>query len=112
MLRTSFGLGSMETAHPAPNRPATVTQICRLRFRDGKVVTAQLEAGSLRDDAIVSYSGPCHRLPFQYPTADMIVLRALFQSFARELKAEFEEDVIGDWHVSEEAEEEAMADAS
>jgi hypothetical protein len=82
-------------------KPATVVQVCRLHFTDGQTVSAQIETGSLREESAITYSGPCERLPFCYPTADVVLLRALFQSFARELAARFEEKLIGSWNAPE-----------
>jgi hypothetical protein len=37
------------------------------------------------------------RLPFRFETADSVLLVAYFESFARELKARFREEMVGDW---------------
>lgn len=76
-------------------RSALVVQVCRLHFADGQVVSGQIEASSLRADCPIRYAGPYQRLPYCYPTADLVLLRALFQSFARELGARFEEESTG-----------------
>jgi hypothetical protein len=36
-------------------------------------------------------------LPIRDGTADAVLLRVLFHSFARELRAKFEEELIGSW---------------
>jgi hypothetical protein len=84
-----------------------VTQICTLRFSDGKSVTARILAASPYEDCVIDYSGPSHRLPVQYERADSVLLRALFQSFARELRAKFREELIGCWEQVAEEEDEA-----
>jgi hypothetical protein len=46
-----------------------------------------------------------------YSTADAVLLRVMFQSFARELNARFEEKLLGDWSVFSDEEEEPEAEA-
>ncbi len=77
--------------------PTHVTQICRLYFRDGQVASAQIEAGSRYQECTVIYRGATERLPVRYETADSVLLRVMFRSFARELRARFEEELIGSW---------------
>jgi len=74
-----------------------VTQICRLFFRDGQIASGQIQAGSRYQEAPVLYSGAIERLPVRYETADSVLLRVMFRSFARELRARFEEELIGTW---------------
>jgi hypothetical protein len=78
-------------------QPSVVVQICRLCFPDGKIASARIQAASPYQDSDVSYGGVVERLPVQYATADSVLLRALFQSFARELTATFQEELIGNW---------------
>jgi hypothetical protein len=96
--------------HVESERSALVVQVCRLHFADGQVVSAQIEAPSLRADCPVHYAGPYQRLPYCYPTADLVLLRALFQSFARELDARFEEESTGSFDLP--CEEPAFGDES
>jgi len=74
-----------------------VIQICTLRFKDGRTVTARIEAGSRHDECDVLYAGAVDRLPILFQRADSVLLRALFQSFARELRTTFREEFIGTW---------------
>ena len=67
----------------------------RLEFDDGKRIGAQIRAESNLEDAPVSYTGPLNRLPLTPARASAIELRAYLQSFARELGAEFFEEVEG-----------------
>lgn len=60
-------------------------------------MTGQISAHSMYDDCLVSYSGAVERLPFTYETADSVLLRAFFQTVARELGARFREETIGEW---------------
>jgi hypothetical protein len=78
-------------------QPSTVTQICTLRFRDGQIAVGRIEATSRYQECMVVYSGAVERLPIRYATADSVLLRVLFQSFARELRARFQEELLGDW---------------
>lgn len=74
-----------------------VTQTCTLRLSDGKLITAQIHTRSPDETCPVFYAGAVERLPFSYETADVVLLRVLFQSFARELGAQFEEQLSGSW---------------
>ena len=75
----------------------TVRQICTLGFKDGQTVTAQICASSRYANCQVEYAGAIERLPFLFDTADSVLLRAYFQTFARELKARFWEVRVGEW---------------
>lgn len=77
--------------------PEIATQVCTLCFLDGARVTAELRADSPYQDCPVTYSGALDRLPVALETASSVLLRAVFRSFARELRANFEEEVIGTW---------------
>src|SRR5689334_17843131 len=70
---------------------------CRLLFPDGETVTAQICARSRYDDCQVAYAGAVGRLPFSVERADSVVLPAYFKSFARELRARFQEERTGEW---------------
>ncbi len=72
-------------------------QTCTLSFRDGKTVSARIKARYADEDTPVKYSGETGRLPFKYKRADAMVLRAIFRSFARELGAQFVEELLGEW---------------
>ena len=85
-----------------------VTQICGLHFADGATVLAQITTESPYQDATVEYSGPSERLPVKPEMASSVLLRALFQSFARELGAMFREDLIGSWQRFAEEEDEPV----
>ena len=76
-----------------------ITQICCLRFVDGQTITAQIKATSKTEDASVFYSGPVERLPLNSERANAIELKAYFQSFARELHAEFAQEENDDLFV-------------
>src|SRR4051794_4230384 len=91
--------------------PEVATQICSLRFSDGAIVAAEIEAGSPYEDGAVRYSGPVERIPVAFPTANAVLLRALFQSFARELGATFCEGMVGNWERYAADEEEAGPDS-
>ncbi len=86
--------------------PLLVTQICGLRFPDGATVLAKINAESPYQDAVVEYSGPFDRLPVKPDLASSVLLRALFQSFAREMGAAFQEELIGSWDRFAEDEDE------
>jgi hypothetical protein len=79
------------------DKPPIVTQVCSLRFPDGEIATAQIEARSPYQECPVVYSGAAERLPIRDGSADTVLLRVLFLSFARELQAKFEEKLIGSW---------------
>ena len=81
----------------AEDKPPTATQVCSLRFGDGEIATARIQARSPYQECPVVYSGAVERLPIRDGTADAVFLRVLFQSFARELRATFEEELIGSW---------------
>jgi hypothetical protein len=95
--------------------PVVVTQVCGLRFPDGATVLAQIKAETPYEDAPIEYSGPVERLPVKPGLASSVLLRALFQSFARELDAGFQEELIGSWdrfaEEEDEPSEEEEADA-
>ncbi len=76
-----------------------LTCICCLRFVDGAIVTARIEAANRTEDATVTYSGAVKRLPLTSEKANAIELKALFKSFARELKASFAEQEKEDRNV-------------
>jgi hypothetical protein len=78
-----------------PSNP--VTQICSLRFADGEVAQGQITATSAYQECSVIYTGQSERLPALYPAANSVLLRALFRSFARDLRVEFSEEQIGRW---------------
>ena len=84
------------------DKPCVVTLVCSLRFDDGEVVTAQIEAPSPHQVCPVVYSGAVERLPIRDATADTVWLRVLFRSFARELRAKYEEVVRGSWEPLQE----------
>ena len=92
----------MNSSMPPPtceveDPPPIVTQVCSLRFPDGEIATARIEARSPYQECPVVYSGAVDRLPFRDGSADTVLLRVLFLSFARELRAKFEEKLIGSW---------------
>jgi hypothetical protein len=68
-----------------------ITRTFSLRFSDGQMVTARIQGKAKTEDVPVSYSGLVERLPLNEGKASAIELRAYFQSFARELRAEFVE---------------------
>ena len=74
-----------------------VTQLCSLVFNDGQCVTAEINSPARFADCRVSFTGAVDRLPFQFDTADSVLLRAYFQSFARQLRASFSEQLSRDW---------------
>ena len=89
----------MNSYLPPPNflaeeKSSIATHVCSLRFRDGAVATARIQARSSYQTCPVVYSGAVERLPIRDRTADAVMLRVLFQSFARELQAKFEEHLI------------------
>jgi hypothetical protein len=88
-----------------PSRPIA-TQVCTLRFHDGQIVTARISARSPHEECAVVYAGAVDRLPLRCERADSVLLRALFQSFARERRAAFAEELIGSWVESAEEPEE------
>jgi hypothetical protein len=81
----------------AEDKPPIVTHVCSLRFPDGEMASARIEATSPYEECPVTYSGAAERLPIRNSTADTVLLRVLFLSFARELRAKFEEKLIGSW---------------
>jgi hypothetical protein len=81
----------------AEDKPSIVILVCSLRFPDGEIATARIEARSPHEECPVAYSGASDRLPIRNGTADTVLLRVLFLSFARELRAKFEEEQIGSW---------------
>jgi hypothetical protein len=87
---------SQVTGQPEP-RTAAVVQTCSLRFADGKTAQAQIISSSPYQESAVRYAGHLNRLPALYPTANSVLLRAMFRSFARELLADFSEEQIGNW---------------
>jgi hypothetical protein len=103
VLATADQIGGLMNSYiPQPNReagdnPPIVTHVCSLRFPDGETATAQIEANSPYQECPVVYSGAAERLPIRNGIADTVLLRVLFHSFARELRAKFEEKLIGSW---------------
>jgi hypothetical protein len=85
---------SGESSQPEADA-APVTHVCQLRFADGQVVAARIRATSPHEESLVVYTGAVERLPVRCEKADAVLLRALFQSFARELEAAFAEEVLG-----------------
>ena len=71
------------------------THTCTLKFSDGSFVSALIN--TVNDVALcpVLYAGAVERLPFQFEFADPLLLRVLFRSFARELKACYQQGEIG-----------------
>jgi hypothetical protein len=67
---------------------------CSMRLADGRHVSGRIEADSPIKDASVRYSGATRLLPFRCPSANTLVLRALFRSFAEDLKAQYEEVLV------------------
>jgi hypothetical protein len=72
------------------------TLTCSLRFRDGHTVTARIKARTKIEDAPVEYSGSIERLPLVTSKATAVELQAYFKSFARELKARYDEVEVDD----------------
>jgi hypothetical protein len=79
--------------------PTVVIQTCTLRFPDGTEAVGRIEAFSRYQEVGVQYSGRVERLPMRCDRADSVLLRVLFQSFARELGARFEEELVGSWET-------------
>jgi hypothetical protein len=99
----------MTNQEPELEAKRTVRYTCTLLFSDGQSVTAEIVAASRFDDCLVSLTGACDRLPFQFDTADFVLLRAYFESFSRELRAQFREEMIGEWPPSEQLDDEPNA---
>lgn len=72
------------------------TLTCSLRFKDGHTVTARIKARTKIEDAPVEYSGSVERLPLMTSKATAVELQAYFKSFARELKARYDEVELDD----------------
>jgi hypothetical protein len=104
VLVTADEIGNVMSSYiPRPNceagdDPPIVTHVCSLRFPDGKTATAQIKVSSPYQECPVVYSGAAERLPIRNGIADTVLLRVLFLSFARELRAKFEEKLIGSWN--------------
>jgi hypothetical protein len=62
-----------------------------MRLPDGRHVSGRIESDSPIRDASVRYSGAVNLLPFRCRSANTLVLRALFRSFAEDLKAQYQE---------------------
>lgn len=65
-----------------------------MQLADGRRVSGRIESDSPIGDAAVRYSGAVRLLPFRCPSANSLVLRALFRSFAEDLKAQYQEVMI------------------
>lgn len=61
---------------------------------DGRRVSGRIETSSPIQDAAVRYSGAVNLLPFRCQSANSLVLRALFRSFAGDFKAEYQEVMV------------------
>jgi hypothetical protein len=72
-------------------RPQKFALTCSMRLPDGRHVSGRIEADSPIRDVSVRYTGAVNLLPFRCPSANTLVLRALFRSFAEDLKAQYEE---------------------
>jgi hypothetical protein len=86
---------------PKANNGGLVQITCTLRFRDGQTVAGTILAPSRYEDCAVVYAGVVERLSFRFAAANSVLLRAFFQSFARELKAQLCEERIGEWQSVE-----------
>ncbi len=95
---------------PEPRSGELVQVTYALRFADGQTVTGTIQALSRYEDSVVVYAGVVERLPFRFETADSVLLHAYFQSLARKLKAQFHEEMIGDWPVATDDDLEATGD--
>jgi hypothetical protein len=67
---------------------------CSMQLSDGRRVSGRIETDSPIRDASVRYSGAVHLLPFKCQAANSLVLRALFRSFAGDLKAQYQELMV------------------
>ena len=67
---------------------------CSMHLSDGRRVSGRIETDSPIRDASVRYSGAVHLLPFKCAAANSLVLRALFRSFAEDLKAQYQELLV------------------
>lgn len=67
---------------------------CSMQLADGRRVSARIESDSPIHDAHVRYSGAVNLLPFRCRQANSLVLRALFRSFAGDLRAEYQEVLV------------------
>jgi len=65
-----------------------------MHLSDGRRVSGRIESTSPIKDATVRYSGELRLLPFRCPAANSLVLRALFRSFAEDLKAQYQEVMV------------------
>jgi hypothetical protein len=65
-----------------------------MHLADGRRVSGRIEADSPIRDASVRYSGHTQLLPFRCQAANSLVLRALFRSFAEDLKAQYQEVLV------------------
>jgi hypothetical protein len=65
-----------------------------MRLKDGRRVSGRIETDSPISDAPVHYSGAVRVLPFRCSSANSLVLRALFRSFAEDLRAEYQEMMV------------------
>jgi hypothetical protein len=79
----------------SPTCKVTVTQRCTLHFQDGNSVTAIVHTADADEQCPILYSGAVERLPHRIGVADPLLLRILFRSFARELKASYQEEQEG-----------------
>ena len=55
-------------------------------------MTGVIQSPDPRQNCPVLYAGAVERLPYRFDSADSLLLRVLFRSFARELQARFEEE--------------------
>lgn len=76
------------------SRPQKFSLTCSMRLSDGRRVSGRIEGHSPISDAAVRYSGAVQLLPFRCPSANSLVLRALFRSFAEDFKAEYQEVMV------------------
>jgi len=67
---------------------------CSMQLADGRRVSGRIQSDSPIRDASVRYSGAVKVLPFRCEAANSLVLRALFRSFAEDLKAQYEEIIV------------------
>jgi len=72
-----------------------ITQTCTLKFPDGAVVTAVVEAASPESENPIRYEGAVDRLPHRYDTGGPSDIEFLFRKFAEELGAEYSSDMSG-----------------
>jgi hypothetical protein len=97
MLDQNSELERNEAGQPGNSANAAVRHVCTLCFKDGTKVSGEITTRSRYEETPVIYSGAVDRLPYSFATADSVLLRALFQSLSRELKAQFREQIIGEW---------------